>query len=206
VDYQYWSDPEPRNSDFFARAGMKPREEFILFVGRLDETKGLDTLVRAYARVSASGSKPRLVIAGPDYGAGPKIAHLAMKLGVLDQIVFTGGMTRESVRACYRSALITVVPSRYESFGIVALEAAAAGSPLIVSNTCGAAKVMRSVGGVVVNQGVDVLSSAISDLLASAAKRGEMKQRFRSIPWQEYDWGKVAKAMVAIYRSRVRHG
>ncbi len=132
-----------------------------LFVGRLDaEHKGLLTLVRALSRIPPS-ARPRIRLAGADWGGAGAVLRLAGELGVREQIELLGPLDRPRLLQEYRTADLFVLPSHLEPFGIVLLEAMAAGLPIVASR----------VGGIpeVVSEGENALLCPPGDPAALAA-------------------------------------
>jgi D-inositol-3-phosphate glycosyltransferase len=132
-----------------ARAALGLRGEVLLFVGRLDPVKGLDTLLEALALL-ANRPEVRLLVAGgqgPDDGrGGPEEAHLhglARRLGVAERVDWLGPIEQARLPLYYSAADVCVVPSRYESFGLVALEALACGAAVVTSAVGGLTTIVR---------------------------------------------------------------
>ena len=112
----------------------------VLFVGRLEPLKGVDILVRAVA-VAELDQPITLIVAGGDRESAPdavgELDALAHELGIADRVGFVGSIPREELPAYYHAADICVVPSYYESFGLVAVEALASGTPVIATRVGG---------------------------------------------------------------------
>jgi D-inositol-3-phosphate glycosyltransferase len=109
----------------------------LLFVGRIQPLKGVEVAVRALAAMATRGDAHLVVVGGP---SGPRgEAHLAdveklvARLGVTDRVQFVAPQPHELLSTFYRAADLCVVPSRSESFGLVALEAAACGTPVVAA-------------------------------------------------------------------------
>jgi D-inositol-3-phosphate glycosyltransferase len=118
-----------------ARAALgHPGERVLLFVGRIQPLKGLDLAVRALAEMEDA---TLWVVGGPSGPDGPsevaKVRTLAEELGVEERLVFLQPKPHHQLADYYRAADVCVVPSRTESFGLVALEAAACGTPVVAS-------------------------------------------------------------------------
>ncbi len=121
----------------------KPGDKVVLFVGRLTVQKGLWHLLQAAREVILRDPSVRFVI----IGSGPDMVHLinlSIDLGIADKVIFTGRIPDEELLAAYRVADVFVMPSVSEPFGIVALEAMAAGKPVIVSKSSGVAEVVHN--------------------------------------------------------------
>jgi glycosyltransferase involved in cell wall biosynthesis len=125
----------------------------IVFVGRFDRHKGADVIIEAFARLASERPELALDFVGPDRGvlneAGDAIhldAFLASRVpdgDVRRRIVVHGQQTPDAVDALRRRGLITVVPSRYETFGYTAVEALTLGCPVVVSDSGGLAETVR---------------------------------------------------------------
>ncbi len=110
-----------------------PSAPYFLFVGRLNPIKGLERLLEAFAQVPADAS-PRLALAG----AGDRVYVAALSdraraLGVRDRVEFLGVVGGDALRALYAEAAALVLPSRYENFGMVVLEALREGCPVLAA-------------------------------------------------------------------------
>ena len=115
-------------------------EKVLLYVGRVEPLKGLDLLVEAAAQMEAGEENVRMMVVG---GGGPgepetdRIRQLAEDRQVSDQIDFVGRVDHEVLPLYYNAADVCVVPSFYESFGLVALESMACGTPVVASRVGG---------------------------------------------------------------------
>ena len=172
---------------------------------RLSRKKRPLALVRAFAsavRFVAGAPPMRLTIAGdgPDHA---DILRLAAELGVGSMVALTGQLDRTQLRALYASADAFVLPSERESFGIAALEARAAGLPVIAMLRGGARDfITPGVNGLLARD-TQELASFISRIALDQSLRRYMANRNRTAP-TEYDWSAVADAHRAIYDATVR--
>ena len=115
----------------------------ILWVGRIyPEQKGLETLIRAISLISPS-NRPYLNIVGEDWGGSADILKLAHRLNVQDRVRLLGRLNGDELRQAYTSAELFVLPSVFEPFGIVLLEAMASGLPVIASRVGGIPEVVE---------------------------------------------------------------
>ena len=138
----------------------------ILFVGRLvPVSKGLDVLVRAFARLP-EGLSARLRIVGEDWGAGAPLLRLARELGVASRVTLLGAISKPDLRREYAGADLFVLPSRAESFGAVLLEAMASGLPVVATRVGGIPEVVEegATALLVPPDDVDALSQAVRRL------------------------------------------
>ncbi len=118
--------------------GLPPSGSLLLFVGRIQPLKRADVAVRALAALQPDDPQARLVVVGGPSGphgdaAYEQLTKLVVELGVADRVVLVPPQPHELLSTYYRAADVCLVPSRSESFGLVALEAAACGTPVVAS-------------------------------------------------------------------------
>lgn len=127
----------PKKGQFREKYNINNNEKVILYLGRINKIKGIDLLVSAFEKVSKDLKNVKLVIAGPDDGFLTQIQKQVKKLKLSDRVIFTGPLYDENKLMAYVDADIYVLPSKYEIFGITALEALACGIPVIITENCG---------------------------------------------------------------------
>ena len=184
-----------------ARLGL-PEAPLLVYVGRLAPIKGLETLLEAMARLPA---RPFLLIVGgdqdePQNGHVAHLRRLVATLGLTDSVRFLGAQPQERLRLFYAASDATVMPSYYESFGMVALEAMACGSPVIASNVGGLTTTVRDgVTGFLVPDGdAAAFAGAIARLLADGDLRWRLGRE--AVRWaSRYRWPCVAEAICREY-------
>jgi len=174
--------------DFKARHSIEGK--FVLFVGRLDLVKGLDTLVQAFSIVKRSNFKNvRLVMVGEDWGFKKKLVELAGQYNISTDILFIDRPSRADIISAFQASEMVVLPSYYETFSITMLEAFACARPVITSAVGGMPEIVanKENGLLVRPKDPKHLAEAITYLLNNedVAKRmgseGEklVSQRFR---------------------------
>jgi D-inositol-3-phosphate glycosyltransferase len=189
-----------------ARATLgRSGDPLILYVGRLAPIKGLETLLDAIALLARRGRRVRLVVVGGDADE-PQDGHEAglrariTALGIGDLVSFAGPQPQETLRTHYVAADVTVLPSHYESFGMVALEAMACGSPVVASRVGGLTTTVRDgVTGFLVAEGdVNALAGRLETLLADPDLRWRLGRE--GIRWAaQHRWPCVAEAICREY-------
>lgn len=107
----------------------------ILFVGRLEEDKGVEILIKAIPHIIKKIKNIRVIIVGPDFGKKQELERLSKELHVEQYVLFTGRLSREDLLSAYKNADVFCLPSRYELFGIVLIEAMAAQIPIVAAHT-----------------------------------------------------------------------
>jgi phosphatidylinositol alpha-mannosyltransferase len=171
----------------------------LLFVGRLEERKGLDCLLEAYRRLKAQFPDLRLVIVGPRSRLGTD--YRIMSEG-LDDVVFSGSVPFDMLPGYYASAHVLCAPATgEESFGMVLLEAMATGKPVVASRIDGFSQVLThgQEGLMVPPRDQDALTEALSHLLSHPGLARDMGERGRQRA-QEYDWTNVAQKVSQLYQ------
>jgi glycosyltransferase involved in cell wall biosynthesis len=124
----------PDRGSFRTRYGIhQPR--IILFLARLNWTKGIDVLISAFRKMRREDPDVALVIAGPDDGYGDQARRLAADLG--SSVVLTGVLDERGKCEALVDSDLLVIPSRHEMFPVTALEALMCGTPILASSVCG---------------------------------------------------------------------
>jgi glycosyltransferase involved in cell wall biosynthesis len=175
----------------------------MLSVGRVEHTKGFDIGVRALARMRTDA---QYVVVGEDCGEVPRLRRLAKELGVSDRFFTVGAATSEQVRFALRRASIAWVPSRNESFGLFALEAMAAGLPVVSSGVEGLREIFTgSLDSLLMNAPDDAadLASKSDALLADRSESLRIGETFRERA-RAFDWSFIAQRYADCYRAALQ--
>jgi len=185
-------------------AATRPARGTILFTGRLEWEKGVHVLLEAIRLLPPMSPSPRLLIAG----TGTREAILKEEFADLVDsgvVTFLGWVTESSLRELMGTADVSVVPSIYEPFGLVALEAAAAGTPLIVAEVGGLADIVTDgvTGRVVRSQDRAALSAAIVEVFADPAQAQARARTLHSTLAIANDWRHIADQTVASYSAAI---
>jgi glycosyltransferase involved in cell wall biosynthesis len=179
------------------RLGVEAETPVVLSVGRIAHGKGLELLVRA--AVDLPGAHVAFV--GPDGGHGvlDELLTLRARLGVTDRVHFLGILPRAELFSLYAEADVFVLPSSYESFGMVAAEAAAAGAPIVVTERCGVAELFADRGALVVAYNEATVRFALGRLLDDAELRARLGEEAKSVA-AEWSWPRVIDIQEDLYR------
>ncbi|MBB4826628.1 glycosyltransferase involved in cell wall biosynthesis [Sporosarcina luteola] len=192
------------------------KSPYFAFAGRLESTKGIFTLIHAFRLLKEQNELPtstKLVIAGGDADkVDPKNkTPLCPKLkkavsGLEDQIQFLGARTQSQLAQLFNGATAVVVPSTYESFGMVAAEAQACGCPVIASAVGGLNDVVqhRETGLHFERENTVQLARAMKFLAANQEFAKLLGRKAASFARREFNWSTVAKKMDNIYEVIIR--
>ncbi len=189
---------------FRARYDIPPDAPVVGFLGRLNEIKGLDGLVEAFAHVLADHPSAVLLLAGPDDGARAALEAQIALLGVGGAVRFTGMITGNADKAAaYRAMDAYVLPSRYENMPVGLLEALLNGTPGVVSDRCGLAARLGAadVARVFPYGDADALAGEINVLLCDKAAADALAGRGRDYVTAHFDWEAVVDRWEAVYRA-----
>ncbi len=169
-----------------------PAGPFILFVGRLTAIKGPDLLVEAFAKISRSSPNIHLIIAGPDCGMRAYLEAKVDSLRLNRRVTFLGFVDERTRQHLYRHAAFLALPSRSDVMSMVALEAAAMGTPVLLTDRCGFDEVEEIGGGLVVPADIDGLAAGLAKMLDGNSNLPLMGERLRSFVLSRYAWASVA--------------
>jgi len=172
-----------------------PVKPFILFVGRLTAIKGPDILVRAFAKISDSEPNLRLIIAGPDRGMRAALQVMVQSLCMQGRVAFLGFVDETTRQHLYKNAAFLVIPSRSEVMSMVALEAAAQGTPVLLTDRCGFNEVEEVGGGLVVSADVESLAAGLTKMLGETRNGVPMGERLRAFVLDKYAWPRIASQL-----------
>jgi glycosyltransferase involved in cell wall biosynthesis len=191
------------DTNLFCEKPALPRnEDEILCVGRAsDPNKGIGTLIDALARLPR---KIRLTLVDNDH-PDSSARRRARELGCEDRLEITGRVKTDELVALYRRAALVVVPSRYEGFGLPAVEAMACGTP-VVACAAGALPEVVGVGGggiLVPRDDPAALAQGIGELIDQPQRRRELGRTASRRIDQAYAWPRVAERTAAFYGETV---
>ena len=195
--------------------GLAPDARMILFVGRIEPLKGVATLIQAVACLRLKNLKEPVhlaVIGGDPEAASAEISqemvrlqNLCDELTIGKMVVFLGKRGQDTLPYYYSAAEVVVMPSHYESFGMVALEAMACGTPVIASQVGGLAFLVQDgvTGYTVPAEDYDALCERLTAILGDEDLRQQMGKNAAEYA-HDYSWEKIAKQIVGVYEDLVR--
>lgn len=191
-----------------AALGIDPEALTVFYVGRFDPRKGIETLVRAVGQSKLRGSKKlHLIIGGgsrPGQSDGKereRIEGIVAELGMKDSTSFPGRIGDDLLPAYYAAADVCVVPSHYEPFGLVAIEAMACGTPVVASDVGGLqfTVIPEETGLLAPPQDEAAFAEAIDRILANPDWRNQLGKQARVRVEEKFSWDGVAHQLSDLY-------
>lgn len=190
--------------------GVVDQRRIVLFVGRIEPLKGLDSLLRAVALIrDQSDLQLHLMVIGGEPEASDeqmdaemrRMLKLTEELGIGDLVTYLGRRDQDTLQYYYSAAEVVVMPSHYESFGLVALEAMACGRPVIASETGGLVFLVQD--GETGFHVPTAMPAALAERLASLLEDRDLMARLgaRAAEYARgFDWRGVAERVVGLYQ------
>jgi len=170
---------QPERGAFRTQHGIPSEALMVLYLGRLSAKKSPELLLEAFAALprEIGGNTVWLVFAGPDEaGMLERLASRARELTVSERVVFPGSVLGEKKWAAYCDADVFVLPSQNENFGNTAAEAAACGTPVVVTENCGVAPLLADSAGIVVRHETSDIRKAVQQVLSDRGLRERLGQ------------------------------
>ena len=212
---RFYPIPEDEAKEF---VGIPPNEKMLLFVGRIEPLKGIDILIKAIAQLRRSDVLSEcphyLYIIGGDPDPEnaslnkemQRLQKLCQELGVGDLVLFLGKRDQDTLQYYYSAAEIVIMPSHYESFGMVALEAMACGTPVIATQVGGLQHLVQNekTGFTIPNDNVDILEERLTQLICKTEMRQEMSKN--SIAYaRSLAWDVITPQIMDLYQTVIKH-
>lgn len=198
--------------------GIPDDSHLILYVGRIEPLKGIDNLIQAISIIQRKGDLKccphNLVIIGGEPNAKPedmnaemaRLQDMVEELGIENFVIFLGKQDQQMLPYYYSAAEVVVMPSHYESFGMVALEAMACGTPVVASQVGGLAFLVRDgeTGFVVPGNDVEGLSNRLIELIKDKdlrKKLGAKSSEYAAL----YAWENISSKIIEVYEQVLKN-
>ena len=192
-----------------AKIGIDPEDKVVIYAGRFDERKGIETLVRAVGQdqVKRHENLKLMIVGGytPQAKDGlekERIAGIVKELGIEDITTFTGQVQHQELSSYYAAADVCVVPSHYEPFGLVAIEAMASRTPVVASEVGGLKFSVKneSTGLLVPPQNEVALAQALDSILSNPEWAEQLGENARKRVEAKFSWDGVASQLEKQYK------
>ena len=179
-------------------------DKIILFVGRIEPVKGIEQLLKAMSYLQNRRGSRLVIIGGDDNSQHEtdKLLRLARELNIEDSVTFVGSVKQDRLPCYYSAADVCVISSYYESFGLVALESLACGTPVVATDVGGSKSIIREgeTGYVVADNEPHHLAEKIDLLLAKKSPDSNSALSIRASV-SKYSWSNIAETMVGEFQT-----
>lgn len=185
----------------FRRKFALPEEKIVLFVGRLVYEKGAHVLINAIPKILPK-INAKFVIVGSGY-MKEQLLNIVKSMRLEHKVLFTGFIDDETLTKLQKCADVSVVPSLFEPFGIVALEAMAAKSPVVLSDTGGLSEIVEhdATGVKVYPNNPESLAWGITKILLNENYKNRIVENAYLSVTEKYNWNKIAQQTKRIYKT-----
>jgi len=180
-------------------------DKFILSVGRLNHLKGFDFLINAFGRLINKFPEIKLVIVGYDFGYKKHLQQLINTLKLQNSIIFINKLVGKNLLGAYSAASLYIQPSRYEVFGMAALEAASCGAPVIVTKVGGLKDLFQhGTNGFIVNfNDINSIENISSDLLSNESLSKQIGFNSRKNIEEIFNWDIIGMKLEKLYKNAI---
>jgi len=191
----------PEHGSFRGENGIPADALLILFLGRLSAKKSPDLLLESFAQLpeNIAGKQVWLAFAGPDEsGMQRRLEELARASAVDSRVVFSGPIFGDMKWAAFRDADVFVLPSQNENFGNTAAEAAACGTPVVITEDCGVAPLLGGIAALVVAHETKGVAEAVKEILSNSELRSRLSEGGKAAS-SRLGWDEPVHAMEQLY-------
>jgi glycosyltransferase involved in cell wall biosynthesis len=189
----------PERGKFKRKYSFDQETKLILFIGRLDETKGIDILIEAFAILKKDLDNIKLVIIGKDYGFKETLFDLSHKLDIAENVIFTGFLSNAEKDAAFVDSEVFVTP-RYYGFPHTFLEALAHGVPIITTTSGDRLDWIEDNVGWITDFSPEKLKDTLLIALNENGLRQIYSSRCRKIARDYFDWSVIAAKLEHLYK------
>lgn len=188
----------PARGRFRAAWGIDDAAKVVLYLGRLDPTKGIDLLIRSFAVVAKEFDDAVLMLVGGDMGHNVEFRQRVRSFGLDDRVVFTGFVSKEDKMAAYTDADVFTTPS-FTGFPITFLEACLCGTPIVTTGEGDLLGWIDNTVGFNTGYTPEALADAIGCLLADEPLRAGFGKRAKELIQTRYNWEAIVRDIEAFY-------
>lgn len=188
----------PARGRFRAAWGIGTAAKVVLYLGRLDPTKGIDLLIRSFAEVAREFDDAVLMLVGGDMGHNEEFRQRVRTLGLDDRVIFTGFVSKEDKMAAYTDADVFVTPS-FTGFPVTFLEACLCGTPIVTTGKGDLLGWVDNTVGFTTAYTPEALAGAIGHLLADDALRAGFGEQAKELVRTRYNWPAIVRDIETFY-------
>ena len=200
--------PLPSRGLLRQKLGIPREAPLVLFLGRLHRIKGIDFLVKAFARLREEVKETILVIAGPDEGELDHLRALAGRLGLEESVRFAGPLYGQDKLAAYVDADVVASPGAYEIFGLVPFEALMCGTPVVINSGSGASRLLGDTEAAyrVPYGDLPALTAVLQQALTDGVASQRLVANGQGFVRTRLDWQAIAARVEGLYAEAVGSG
>ncbi|MDC3067739.1 glycosyltransferase, partial [Paracoccaceae bacterium] len=173
---------------------------FILFLGRVDPIKGPDLLVRAFSRICEDFPKYQVIIAGHEIGFLDTLRRETEKLNLRHKVTFLNAIIGKEKISAYKSADLLVIPSRFDSTPIVALEAAACAAPIIITKESDFSELSETSSGIEVEADDSKIEEGLKYALSGKVDLKRLGNNAQKLVLEKYSWDMVCNQWIDLFK------
>jgi glycosyltransferase involved in cell wall biosynthesis len=192
----------PPAGSFRRRTGLAPDRPLILFLGRINKKKGTDMLIEAFAQMRNKDAQ--LAIVGPDDGQLAEVRHLIQKRNLGHRVVLPGLLSGPDVLGAFRDADLFVLPCRVDTFPFAIVEACLMGTPMVISERCEMADIVRDKVADIVPFDAYDFAEAMDRLLLDRESRARFQSNCAAMIRDRFSIAAVVDRLEALYARVVR--
>jgi glycosyltransferase involved in cell wall biosynthesis len=192
-------EPLPTAGEFRSRFPELGDAPYVLFLSRLHFKKGLDYLSDSFAAVAKVHPQVKLVVVGPEDGAGEDFRQRIRSAGLENRVLMPGPLYGVDKLRALVDAAVFCLPSRQEGFSVAILEALACRSPVVISDECHFPEVQTEGAGYSTPLTNQAVTEALLKVLADPQQAKSMGDRGRAMVESRYTWQAVAKQSLELY-------
>jgi glycosyltransferase involved in cell wall biosynthesis len=196
----------PKKNEFKQKFGIKYSKKILLYIGRIEKTKGLDLLIKVFADITKDQNNLLLVIIGNDDGYLEEIRLLINKQKITDNVAIIGYIDEKDKISAYIDADIMIYPRKWEPFGLTILEACACGTPVICSTRCGIAEYINNTAGITFNYNFESLKKAITELLINRELHEKLSKGGKQLIAEQFTPKKIVYDVERLYEKSILTG
>jgi glycosyltransferase involved in cell wall biosynthesis len=174
---------------------------FILFIGRIDPIKGPDLLLRAFSNISKDFPNYQLIIAGNEIGFLKDLKKECEILNLNNSVTFLGPIIGKDKLSAYQATDLFVIPSRFDTMTIVALEAAASAAPILITKECDFSELANSFSGIEVHASEIGIEEGIRHAFSKKVDLDNLAMNARNFVIKNYSWTIIAKKFIKTFEN-----
>ena len=192
----------PEKGRFKMKYSIGDYEKIVLYMGRLNKSKGIDLLIKAFADIPKELNNVRLVLVGPDDGYQSALEKQVQELKVNNKVMFTGFVSNDEKMAAFADADVFVTPS-FSGFPVTFLEACACGTPIITTSKGDTLDWINDKIGYVVEYDEDQLRDAMIKILSDEKLKENFGKKGKKLVGEKFSWDKIVEQVENVYEELI---